>query len=128
MINLHDLNQKVMLKYKIMKIRAKISYMALKSQKTIVELIVDQILKTHKELEDSGQITIAADHGEEIYKAIIRGENKIMSKIVLLGRQKCKNYTQADIYNHLCKTEDIVSVEIMKNGKIEHRTMDMAEK
>ena len=41
MINLHDLNRKVMLKYKTMKIRAKISFMALKSQKTIVELLVD---------------------------------------------------------------------------------------
>ena len=127
MINLHDLNRKVMLKYKIMKIRAKISFMALKSQKTIVELLVDQILKTHKDLLDLGHIRPACCHGEEIFKAINRGEQKIMSKIVMLGKKQCRNYTQADICKALSRSEDIIKVQVVKNGKIEYKTLDVAE-
>lgn len=40
--------KKIFLKYKVMVIRAKISYMAFKKGKTINELILSQIIKSYK--------------------------------------------------------------------------------
>jgi len=51
--NEHRLFSKVYTKYVIMKVRAKISYMAWKKSKTVSELFVDAILKAHQDLTNS---------------------------------------------------------------------------
>ena len=43
---MHLINNKVMFKYNLIKIRNKISFMAFKKNKAIGELIIEQILKT----------------------------------------------------------------------------------
>ena len=47
-----------------MKIRAKISYMALVQRMTIVELIVSRILKTFRQLETQGYFPKKYEKGE----------------------------------------------------------------
>ena len=47
---LHSIKLTTLLKYKIMRVRAKISFMAFKSQKTVPEMIYDQIMKSFLEI------------------------------------------------------------------------------
>ena len=48
--------EKVVMKYKIMKFRMKISYMAFEKRKTVKELLLDSILKTYIKLFRNGII------------------------------------------------------------------------
>ena len=48
--NEHHLFRKVYLKYLVMRIRAKISFMALEKRMTIVELIINSIFKSYREI------------------------------------------------------------------------------
>ena len=48
--NEHNLFRKIYLKYLIMRIRAKISFMAFEKRMTIVEIIVNAIFKSYREL------------------------------------------------------------------------------
>ena len=48
--------EKVVMKYKIMKFRMKISYMAFQKRKTVKELLLDSILKTYIKLFKNGLI------------------------------------------------------------------------
>ena len=52
---------KVLMKFKIMRIRSKISYIAFKKRMTISELIVTQILKSFKELHPCCNVEIQND-------------------------------------------------------------------
>ena len=54
----HNLYSKVMLKYKIMRIRNKISYMAYKQGVTIRSFFIQQILKTFNTFRQEGSIKI----------------------------------------------------------------------
>lgn len=49
--------RKVYLKYLIMKVRAKISFMAFKRKMTIVELFADTIMKSYRFFVDIGYIS-----------------------------------------------------------------------
>ena len=52
--NEHRLFRKVYLKYLIMRIRAKISFMALERRMTVVELIIATIMKSYQEVKRMG--------------------------------------------------------------------------
>ena len=52
--NEHKLFRKVYLKYLVMKIRAKISFMALEKRMTVVELIIQTIFKSYQEVQRTG--------------------------------------------------------------------------
>ena len=55
---MHLINNKVMFKYNLIKIRNKISFMAFKKNKAIGELIIEQILKTYNTLVNEGSIAL----------------------------------------------------------------------
>jgi hypothetical protein len=54
--NEHHLFQKVMMKYKVMRIRAKISFMALQKRMTIYELFISTIQSSYRMLQKEGLI------------------------------------------------------------------------
>lgn len=53
---MHLINNKVMFKYNLMKVRNKISFIALQKNKAIGELLIEQILKTYNTLVNEGSI------------------------------------------------------------------------
>ena len=53
---MQKLYRKVLMKYKIMRVRAKISYQALVSRMTIKELYLNSILKCYEELVSAKEI------------------------------------------------------------------------
>jgi hypothetical protein len=59
---MHLINNKVMFKYNLMKVRNKISFIALQKKKAICELIIESIVCTYKQLVHEGTIV------EDAYK------------------------------------------------------------
>ena len=53
---MHLINNKVMFKYNLMKIRNKISFMAFQKNKAIGEFIIEQILSSYNQLVEEGSI------------------------------------------------------------------------
>lgn len=54
--NEHCVFRKVYLKYLIMKVRAKISFIALEKRMTVIQLLVDTILRCYRHLMNKGAI------------------------------------------------------------------------
>lgn len=52
--NKHHLFRKIYLKYVLMRIRAKISFMALERRMTVVELLIETILRSYREIQRMG--------------------------------------------------------------------------
>ena len=70
------------MKYTIMKVRLKISYLALINRKTILEMFIDQIMKTFTILVNIGKINVNIKVEEFVYDAIVRGDKDCLKKIV----------------------------------------------
>lgn len=82
------LYRKVFLKYQVMKIRAKISFMALEKSMTIVELIVDSIKRTFYEQAALGHQQLSFNklaHHEAIFKALQQGEKNVLRLIIKMN-------------------------------------------
>ena len=56
MTNQHKIYSKIALKYTLMRVRAKISFMALEKRKTVCELFVTTILAAYNHLMSIGRI------------------------------------------------------------------------
>lgn len=83
--NEYNFFQKIFMKYKIMTIRAKISFMALEKCMTVVELVVSAILKSYQQLVAQGSIEVSTAErrkNKEVFFAIIKGERGVLKKII----------------------------------------------
>ena len=74
------------MRYKIMKMRAKISFTALQKQVTISELLTQQILSSYAEIYEKGVKNISQE--QEVFDAIVKGESSLIKKLVLLRNFK----------------------------------------
>ena len=74
--NEHKLFRKVYLKYLIMRIRAKISFMALQRRMTIVELIIHTIMKSYKELNRNAESYEQELRNDSTFHGLVKGEIK----------------------------------------------------
>ena len=84
-INEQKLYNKVFMKYRIMTMRAKISFMALEKRQTITEFIVTQILNSYQELVNMGHIQVCKKkqkHDNAIIDSIAKGNNDVFVKIM----------------------------------------------
>ena len=70
------------MKYSVMKIRMKISYMAFEKNMTILELFYSTILKTYKKLSNEGCITESPDQKHS--------RKKILDSIINNGKDTVK--------------------------------------
>ena len=69
------------LKYLIMRVRAKISYMAFAKRQTVVELLVSQCYKSYKVLSETNCIPKTQHHSKALHKkydSIFKGDMKNM--------------------------------------------------
>lgn len=71
--NEHVLFRKVYLKYLIMRIRAKISFMALERRMTIVELMITTIFKSYREIQHMGIYPKESYEQETRHESILQG-------------------------------------------------------
>lgn len=88
--NEFNLYRKVFLKYQIMKIRAKISFMALQKCMTVAELILDAIKRTYYEQASFGTQKLSFQelaYHESIFKALQRGEKGVLKLVVGMNNQ-----------------------------------------
>jgi len=89
--NEHNVYQRILMKYKIMVVRAKISYIACQKSLTIKELIVKAILRSYEQLEAEGYIKVSSQEkikNDELFNSLIKGENGILRKIVKNNGEK----------------------------------------
>ena len=85
--NEHTLFRKIYLKYMIMRIRAKISFMALEKRMTIVELLITEIFKSYQQIQHLGLCTAETYEQEKkndsVFLGLIRGEIKGFFKNII---------------------------------------------
>lgn len=77
--------RKVFMKYRIMIVRNKISYMAMRKCMTIKELIASTVLDSFKKFVKSGHILVSSEEmkrNDEIFFALIRGEEGIIKRLI----------------------------------------------
>ena len=76
--------EKIHTKYKVLQVRAKISFMAFEKQITIQQLFLKAILKTYHNLVTEGFLKPALSYMKKdtLYSEIIRGEKSIVDAIV----------------------------------------------
>lgn len=72
------------MKYKIMLIRSKISFMALEKRMTIMELFADAIKKSYKQLVQAGHIQ-QTPRSEMIQKVLAKGRPGVFVKVVKIN-------------------------------------------
>jgi len=96
-MNENKVFRKVYSKFIILRVRAKISWMAFRKNMTIIELFAKTILKCHKELRDqelldSGRKPANEDAEEKVFKKLLLGEQKgFFRAIVKFNNQKIRD-------------------------------------
>jgi len=65
-MNEHILFRKVYLKYIVLQVRAKISFMAMQARQTIVELFVHSILSSYEKFKVEGRIEALPDEVTDV--------------------------------------------------------------
>ena len=127
--NEHHICQKVMMRYKIMKLRAKISFAALMKEMTIHELLVSQIHKSFTEIIDQSahgkEKTTNEEQEECVLQAILDGEEGILAKLIEMKHFK-KLATEV-ITKGLAHEEKVVHVKVWKNGREIESTLDLGK-
>ena len=117
--------RKVLMKYKIMRIRSKISFIALQKSMTVVELIIDSIIRTYHERVADGLIfvgpTLAALQ-DDVYMTMIRGDTGVLKRLVHMRAQEDVNLLtesrclKAKLENTKKKQEDVQVIKVIKDG------------
>ena len=103
------------MRYKIMKMRAKISFTALQKQMTIAELLTRQILKSYGEIHENGPKWSGQE--EEVFDAIINGERGLIKNLVIV--RNFKRVEQEKLREVLQGKEEKEVVHQVKNGIIQ---------
>lgn len=87
--------KKVCLKYTIMRVRSKLSYMALLERQTICEMFMKTILTCFQLLTWQRWLIPQSDDQEkrdqEIYNAVVQGEPEILKKLIMHNCQNIDN-------------------------------------
>ena len=83
--------KKIFLKYKVMVIRAKISYMAFKNGKTINELILSQIIKSYKIMMKQNILKVNKEFNESCFRIADKITNNSVAIIKVLMAENLKS-------------------------------------
>ena len=89
--------KKIFLKYKVMVIRAKISFMAFSKGKTINELMLTQIVKSYKIMRQQNLIKVNKDFADSCYRIADKITNNSVAIIKVLMAENLKRLI--DEYN-----------------------------
>ena len=118
--------QKVMMRYKIMKLRAKISYSALIKEMTIHELLISQIQKSYTELSHGKDDYLKQSEQEAcVFQAIMDGEEGILAKLIEM--KHFKRLEKDIVTKGLSHDERVVHVKVWKNGRQIESKIDLGK-
>ena len=123
---MHLINNKVLFKYNLIKVRNKISFIAFQKGKAIGELIIEQILKTYNALVNEGSLAhddYMYQRNQEIYSACVRGEKGLLGKMYLIGIMENQPSIK-EIRNRLREPEQLETLRVVKNGQSVEIVMD----
>ena len=129
--NEYKVFKKVCMKYTIMKVRGKISFIAMMEQKTICELFLHVIYKHYWQSSSDDKRKAEID---ELWNAVLRGEPGFLKKVVMDANKEDEEFAAAhkeramedQINNADGKEKDIEHIEIKKTGKIIRKKIDHA--